>query len=116
MREDHVTIDIQRNGAGLITAFRSKGHAGDVPAGENVVCAWVSAVTQNALIGLEQELRLPVDYQLSEKENLLSVRLRCEPDAKSQIILGTMERTLEQLAEQYPQYVRIFGHGGEKNV
>ena len=111
-----ITVDLYRNRKGEITAFRSKGHASDAPAGESVICAWVSAVTQMALVGLEQQLQYPVEYHADTKKGELQVTLQRTPDAKSQALLGSMEAVLYQLAEQCPQDVRIHEHGGEINV
>ena len=111
-----ITVDLYRNRKGEITAFHSKGHASDGPAGESVVCAWVSAVTQMALVGLEQQLQYPVEYHTDTKKGELQVTLQRTPDAKSQALLGSMETVLYQLAEQCPQDVRIREHGGEINV
>ena len=71
-----ITIDLYRNHKGEITGFRSQGHAGDAPAGESILCAWVSAATQMALVGLEQQLKYPVDYQVDQKKGVLQVTLR----------------------------------------
>ena len=98
-----ITIDLYRNHKGEITGFRSQGHAGDAPAGESILCAWVSAATQMALVGLEQQLKYPVDYQVDQKKGVLQVTLQRTP-------------VLYQLAEQCPQDVRIREHGGEMNV
>ena len=111
-----ITIDLYRNHKGEITGFRSQGHAGDAPAGKSILCAWVSAVTQMALVGLEQQLKYPVDYQVDQKKGVLQVMLRRTPDIKSEALLGSMETVLYQLAEQCPQDVRIREHGGEINV
>ena len=100
-----ITIDLYRNHKGEITGFRSQGHAGDAPAGESILCAWVSAATQMALVGLEQQLKYPVDYQVDQKKGVLQVTLQRTPDI-----------VLYQLAEQCPQDVRIREHGGEMNV
>ncbi len=111
-----ITVDLYRNHKGEITGFRSRGHAGDAPAGESVVCAWVSAATQMALAGLEQQLKYPVEYRTDTEKGELQVTLQRMPDEKSQALLGSMEIVLNQLAEQCPQNVRIREHGGEMNV
>ena len=69
-----------------------------------------------ALVGLEQQLKYPVDYQVDREKGVLQVTLQRTPDIKSQTLLGSMETVLYQLAEQCPQDVRIREHGGEINV
>lgn len=111
-----IVVDLFRNREGYITSFQSEGHADDAPAGKSVICAWVSAATQMVLVGLEQHLKYPVDYQTDTEKGLLRVTLRQPPDALSQALFGSMEMVLKQLAGQCPQDVRIHEHGGETNV
>ena len=108
-----ITVEVSKNKSGLYTGYRAKGHAKDAPAGESVVCAWVSAVTQMTLIGLESELKFPVAYTADPESGLLAVQLQKEPDAKSQLLIGSMVRTLRQLAAECPKDVRVREHGGE---
>ena len=111
-----ITIEVYRNPQGAIIGFCSRGHAGDAPAGKSVICAWVSAVTQMVLVGLEQQLHYSVAYKTDTKQGLLQVTLQQEPDGQSQALFGSMEMTLKQLAAQCPQDVRLYEHGGETNV
>lgn len=111
-----ITIDVYRNRQGKIIGFQSRGHAADAPAGESVICAWVSAATQMVIVGLEQQLHYSVEYKTDTKQGLLQVTLKQEPDRQSQTLFGSMEMVLKQLAEQCPQDVRIYEHGGETNV
>lgn len=98
----------------MITGFKSEGHSG--VEGESVICAWVSAVTQMALIGIEEELHYPVRYNVDEPKGLLKVALDCAPDSHTQLLFKSMLNVLKQLSEGYPQDVRLKGHGGESNV
>lgn len=111
-----ITIDVYRNRQGEITGFKSCGHASDAPAEKSVICAWISAVTQMVLVGLEQELNYSVDYKTDIEQGLLQVRLKQEPDRQSRTLFSSMEMVLRQLAAQCPQDVRIHEHGGETNV
>ncbi|HAY60698.1 MAG: ribosomal-processing cysteine protease Prp [Acidaminococcaceae bacterium] len=112
-----ITVEVSKNKSGLYTGYRAKGHANDAPAGESVVCAWVSAVTQMALIGLEGEAKFPVAYTADPKSGLLTVQLKKAPDETSQLLIGSMVRILQQLAAECPKDVRVREHGGEsKNV
>ena len=105
-----IKIDLYKNARGQIGSYRVCGHAGDGPAGQSIVCAWVSAVTQMTLIGLEEELHCPLRYQTEEDEGLLEVSLKGEPDEKTQVLTGSMEMVLQQLQEQYPEHVQLNEH------
>jgi uncharacterized protein YsxB (DUF464 family) len=71
-----IQIELRKNREGLLTGYEVLGHAEDAPMGNSVLCAWVSAVTQMALIGLEQEIKHAVSYETDETKGLLKVRLK----------------------------------------
>lgn len=105
-----ITVSFYRNHDGLTEQYKVQGHAGDAPEGESIVCAWVSAVTQMALIGLEKKTQHKVLYRTDAEKGILEVTLQSEPDAQSQLLLSTMEETLKQLVEECPKYVRLKEH------
>lgn len=107
-----ITIDIYRTKQNLIRAYKVLGHAEDAPEGQSIICAWVSAVTQMALIGLENELKQPLTYRTEAEEGLLEVTLQGVPNERTQILLGSMVDTLWQLVESFPQDVCVFEHRG----
>ena len=108
-----ITFEVFVNKSGDYTWFRSRGHAQDAESGQSVVCAWVSAVTQVALLGLTEEAKIPVSQKLDKKKGLLEVKLCQAPDERSRLILRPMVLVLEQLAKKCPKDVRFREHGGE---
>ena len=107
-----IIIDIFTDRAGFITGYQAAGHADDAPQGSSIVCAWVSAVTQMALIGLEQQLQHPLAYTTDETKGLLKVQLKAAPTARTQDLLRSMEMTLEQLVREQPGEVTLNKHRG----
>ncbi|QGG47246.1 ribosomal-processing cysteine protease Prp [Heliorestis convoluta] len=96
---------------GLIVGFETKGHAGAAPAGQDVVCAGVSALTFTAVNGLEHflgadatEVRAPKPGEL---RCILKLPLNQADSKVAQIILETMLLGLEQIQEAYPAYVQV---------
>ncbi len=107
-----IEIGIERNGKGFITAYKVLGHAEAAKKGGcDLVCNSVSVLSQAALIGLERHLKRKVCYKVDREEGLLAVTLKEEADELSEAILATMVYALEEVAEQYPQYVRIKDRG-----
>ncbi len=107
-----IEIGIERNGKGYITAYKVLGHAqAPVKGGYDLVCNSVSVLSQAALIGLERQLCRSVNYKVDLEEGLLAVALKEEADELSEAILATMVYALKEVAEQYPQYVRIKDRG-----
>ena len=107
-----IRIDLYQDDQKLLSGYRVLGHAAVNSAGVSVACAWVSAITQTALIGLEQRLQYPVAYELDETKGLLAVKLEQAPDERTEDLLRTMESALEQLAAACPQEVAIRKHRG----
>ncbi|KAB2952327.1 ribosomal-processing cysteine protease Prp [Heliorestis acidaminivorans] len=97
--------------AGTILGFETKGHAGSAPAGQDVVCAGVSALTFTAVNGLEHflgatatEVEAP---EPGELRCILKIPLNQNDSKVAQIILETMLLGLEQIQEAYPAYVKV---------
>ena len=111
-----IKIDVYRNGAGKINAYKVAGHSESAPQGEDIVCAWVSATTQMALIGLDDHLKFPVKYHTDEENGILEVKLEKEPNDFSEALLGSMLCTLKQIEEKCFKYVQVKEHGGENDV
>nr|WP_221040378.1 ribosomal-processing cysteine protease Prp [Gelria sp. Kuro-4] len=100
-------MSIQRRVRTGITGFSVAGHAGTAPKGRDIVCAGVSALTQAAVLGLEEHLGLVP--QVTVREGFLSCRLG-EPGKKAdaaQAILEAMALGLEAMAEEYPDRIRV---------
>lgn len=97
-----VTFDIIEDG--ICKGFQVCGHAEYAPRGSDIVCAAVSALTQGAVSTLEQLKYLGV------KAEVEAGKLTCTVDAPgiaSQAILLMVKVSLEQLEEQYGNYVRV---------
>ena len=102
-------IRIYRNGQGRLCGFSVIGHTGSAPAGEDIVCAGVSALAQTAANALETVAGIrPI---LHMGDGFMSVRLPRELDPGklfvARIILKTVQQGFTDIVASYPQYVRI---------
>lgn len=105
-----ICVSLKQNKQGDIFWFEVKGHSGQAPAGNDIVCAGVSAIVQTALIGLEEVAEVKNAYTLADGfvecqlplENISSEKKHC-----AAVILKTMRLGIESIAEQYPEFVRI---------
>lgn len=89
-------------------AFQVKGHAGHGSYGTDIVCAAVSALTQAAVIGLEEYLELQPVVRI--EEGFLNCRLPTLPEARRDqvaAILETMVLGLRAIARDYPKRIYI---------
>lgn len=91
--------------AGDCTGFTASGHAGYAPAGQDIVCAAVSALTQGtiaAIGGLTACEGETVQNILDE----FHYRIR-SPDHTAQILLAGLEIALQEIQNQYGDYLEV---------
>jgi len=109
-----ITVTIHRDSDGGIQGFSAAGHSGYAPAGEDIVCAAVSALTQTAALGLE---RLGLKPQVDIAPARMACRLHSgspsgEVARDARIILGTIVLGLRETARGYPEYIKLNDPGG----
>lgn len=90
---------------GRITGFDVSGHSGTAAAGEDIVCAGVSSLTDTAFLGITEYLHREVSYDAASGK--LRMELKDSPDEQTESILQTMLLGLSAIAETYPKAVRI---------
>lgn len=99
------TVRFLRQG-GRLYGFTADGHAGYAPSGEDIVCAAVSVLTQTALLGLGEVLKVPVEWKMDEEAGTLSAFVR-ESTEGTEVVLRTLEAGMKNIAGQYPDLVGI---------
>lgn len=102
-------IELFRTGEGQICGFDASGHAGYADHGEDIVCAAISAITQTALLGLMEGLRIDVEYSITDGNVYLQLPDDLD-DIKAQyahVILDTMRLGLLSLSQEQPRYVVV---------
>jgi uncharacterized protein len=91
---------------GRLYGFRASGHTGYAPSGEDIVCAAVSALTQTALLGLGEVLKVPVEWSMDEEKGALRASVHESTDG-TELLLRTLEAGLKNIAKQYPDQIGI---------
>ncbi len=104
-----ITIKLTKNKESQITGFTVSGHAGYGEYGTDIVCAAVTTAAMTAVNGLTDVVGLEIMPEV--REGFLSCNL---PDNLSgekrhdaDVLLSSMVLSLENIAEQYGEYVRI---------
>ena len=87
------------------SGFSLSGHAGYAEAGEDIVCAAVSAMTKLTVNGAEA-LGAAGEVSADSGEAYVSYRLR-KPCAEAAKLLSAFYEELRQLQDQYPEFVRV---------
>ena len=90
---------------GRICEFQVKGHSGYAESGSDIVCSALSVASQMAIVGLEEVLQKNVQKEI--KDGYVHVTIKDFEDEKVQMILKTMELTLENIAKEYARYVSM---------
>jgi len=100
-----ITIKVTRNDNNEITGFSLNGHAGYSENGKDIVCAAVSAVTNMAIIGLSEKLKLNIKFKRNDG-GYLKVEL---PDDISTDNMRLAQFLLESLVTEYLDIEASFG-------
>ena len=87
------------------SGFTLSGHAGYAEAGEDIVCAAVSAMT-NFVVNGADAFGADAEVSAEGEEAQVSYRMRkpCEEASK---LISVFYEELRQLQKQYPAYVRV---------
>lgn len=102
-------VRILRDTDGAIMGFEVRGHAGFAEAGQDIVCAGASALTQAAILGLEERLGLACRVKVERGDLACHLPRDVSPAvaARAQDIVETMVLGLRSMALAYPGHVQV---------
>jgi uncharacterized protein YsxB (DUF464 family) len=102
-------VQVRRAPDGTIQEIRVSGHTGYAEAGEDIVCAGISALVVTALIGLKRVAQHPHEGKAASGYMYCKLKPGGTPEsaAKAQVILETTVLGLRDIARDYHQYVRV---------
>jgi len=102
-----VRVIVEREAHGVIRGFSISGHAEFAEAGQDIVCAAVSAITQTAVLGLKEFGGTGMSCAIG------AGRLWCRWAAPVKTldpawyIIETMLLGLNDIAQEHPEYVQL---------
>lgn len=101
-----------------ICGFSIKGHAGFREHGRDIICAAISAISQQVVIGIVNYLK--IDAKPEIKDGFLQIDLReidrSEWKRELDTLFQSMYMMLLQIEEQYPKQLRLYEKKEENNV
>lgn len=104
-----IIVSILRLADNSISGFKVEGHAGYAKAGEDIVCAGVSAVTVGTVNSIETLTGIVMDSSM--KNGFLSASLprdvRPEAEEQAQLLLASLVVMLKGIQESYGKYIQI---------
>jgi len=100
-------VTFYRDSQQRLSSVFATGHANFAEHGQDIVCAAVSAILQALRVGLETYADIPLDaYQESGEFHVRwPETARDDPSVKA--IVATAELSVERIAVQYPELVKI---------
>ncbi|MBE6677495.1 MAG: ribosomal-processing cysteine protease Prp [Ruminococcaceae bacterium] len=100
-----VTASFYGRGAAY-TGFKVQGHAGFAPAGQDIVCAAVSAMTMLTVNLIEDAFGIKSDLRVDDGKGVIALSLEEENPTASKII-GAFKQELVALSVEYPQNILV---------
>lgn len=96
---------------GRIVRIDVNGHTGYAVAGEDVVCAALSAVLQGAVLGVMQVAKARVEYRVDDDKGQMKFALVAGQDQQilhdAEVILRSALVAVKDIAEGYSQFVKV---------
>jgi len=102
-----IEVKFTRDSRGRLSSVFATGHAEFGAFPDDVVCAAVSAILQAAYAGLEDVAKLQLDGKRLSGELVMHIPDAARERADVAAIVATAEISLEQLARQYPEHIRV---------
>ena len=88
-----------------IIGFSCQGHAGYAPEGSDIVCAAVSCLTETCVNALESVAGIQAKVKIGDGS--MDVLLPDKAGHDAQVIMLFLRQGLRDVAEGYPQYLRL---------
>ena len=94
---------------GRITGFSVSGHSGYAEAGQDIVCAAISAVVTMAETTINDVCGAKAKVRVKDEQARITLTLpaSCDEEESVQAVLSGMMLTLISLREDYPDYIEV---------
>ena len=92
-----------------ITGFSISGHSGYAEAGQDIVCAAISAVVTMAEATINEVCGAKAKVRVKDADARITLTLpsSCDEEDTVQAVLAGMMLTLISLAEDHPDYIEV---------
>ncbi len=94
-----------------ITGFHIEGHSGYADAGEDIICAAVSALAVNCVNSMEEFTEDDFVLESDEAAGMIDLSMPAEYSRESEILLNSLVFGLRNISDTYGnQYVSVINH------
>ena len=92
-----------------ITGFTVSGHSGYAEAGQDIVCAAISAVVTMAEATINDVCGAKAKVRVKEEDARITLTLpaACDEEESVQAVLAGMLLTLCNMRDEYPDYIEV---------
>ena len=92
-----------------ITGFSVSGHSGYAEAGQDIICAAISAVVTMAEATINEVCGAKAKVRVKEEDARVTLTLpaSCDEEESVQAVLAGMMLTLCSLRDDYPDYIEV---------
>ena len=92
-----------------ITGFSVSGHSGYAEAGQDIVCAAISAVVTMAEATINEVCGAKAKVRVKEEDARITLTLpsSCDEEEAVQAVLSGMMLTLCSMRDDYPDYIEV---------
>ena len=92
-----------------ITGFSVSGHSGYAEAGQDIVCAAISAVVTMAEATINEVCGAKAKVRVKDEQARITLTLpaSCDEEETVQAVLSGLMLTLISLREDYPDYIEV---------
>lgn len=87
--------------------FRCEGHSGYATAGEDVVCAGVSALVINTINSMEALTEESFSLEEDEEKPLIALKFDNVPGKEAALLMDSLVLGIEGIQKQYQQFVKL---------
>ncbi|MEE8885633.1 MAG: ribosomal-processing cysteine protease Prp [Eubacteriales bacterium] len=98
-----------KNRQGVITGFTAEDHSGYAEAGEDIVCAAVSALVIHTVNSIDRFTDDQTEEEQDEKNAWIRLQIIGEPDEKAELFLKSLEATLADMQQNefYRDFIEV---------
>ena len=104
-----IKITVYQNDKHEYVGFRTEGHAGYAPAGEDIICASVSILVINTINSIETFTQDKAAVTSDEKSGRIEYHLFTSPSKETTLLFSSMVLGLQSMEEneEYRKYIDL---------
>lgn len=102
-------VSFTRNREGQFTGFTAKDHSGYAEAGEDIVCAAVSALVIHTVNSIERFTDEKVRVEQDSDHALIRLQIDGTPGSDAELLLKSLAATLADMSQNqsYRDFIRV---------